>query len=100
MKLLFITILVVLAVGGGLFIVFRYRDDDPRFSIGFLLLSASLGLVILLAGIYFHVTGTLLYSWKGGLVTGGQLMIAGAVLACSSLFYAIRAIRKRNITSK
>jgi hypothetical protein len=74
--MLFMMTLIVLGFVGGLFIVSRYREDDPRLTIGFLLLLSFLGTIVFFAGVYYHVTGTLLYSWKGGLVTGGQLMIS------------------------
>jgi hypothetical protein len=96
MKLIFIITILILSFGGGLFITSRYREDDSRLTIGFLLLLTSLGTITFFAGFYFHMTKTLLYNWKGGMVTGAQLMIVGAVIAGCSIFYAIRAIREKN----
>jgi hypothetical protein len=100
MKLLFLVMLLIFGFGGGILIVNKYRDNDPRFSISFLFLLVIYGLITFLAGLYFHVTGTILFSWKGGVKYGGQLMVVGILLVAVSLFYAIRAIRKQNFVNK
>ena len=96
MKLIFFLTFIIVLLGGGLFTVIRYDEYENRFTISFCSITTIAGILLVGWGLYFHVSGTILWSSKGGPVTGAQLMIMGALLSIFSGIQAINLIKKAN----
>jgi hypothetical protein len=94
MKIVFIASFILILFGGGLYTVIRYDEYEKKFMISCFALTAIAGILLVVWGVYFHLSATILWSPKGGPVTGAQLLIIGALLSIFSGIQVFKLIKK------
>jgi len=94
MNLFFTILLLVLGIGGGLFIVTKVDENDNKFTPSFLFLFTIIGIVMAIWGIILHSNNSNMYSSGRGPISGWQLIVLGTFLALFCGFGTVKELKK------
>jgi hypothetical protein len=95
MKILFYISVIAISVGGALYLLIRYGEQDDRLSERLCILFTILGLALIGWGVYFHYSNVTIWSSFKGPINGGQVIVVGTLLSVFSGFQAFK-LMKRN----
>jgi hypothetical protein len=96
MNLFFTILLLVLGVGGSLFIVKKVDENDNKFTPYFLLLFSVIGVVMAIWGVILHLNYPYTYSTGRGPISGWQLIVLGTFLSLFCGFCAVKELKKNS----
>jgi hypothetical protein len=96
MNLFFTILLLVLGVGGSLFIVKKVDEHDDKFTPSFLFLFTVIGVVMAIWGVILHLNYSYIYSTGRGPISGWQLIVLGTFLSLFCGFWTVKELRKNS----